>query len=65
MKLLVTIFTLVALIGSPLVFAEESDKSDKSKDAATAAAAADSDSKNKKEKSGDKKKATEEEPDCD
>ena len=64
MKLLVTIFALVALMGSPLVFSEESDKSDKSKDAATAAAA-DSDSKNKKEKSGDKKKATEEEPDCD
>jgi hypothetical protein len=62
MKFFITIFALLALLGSPLVFAEDS------KEAATTA---DSESEKKADdkKDGDKKaddeKASEEEPDCD
>ena len=64
MKLFVTLFALVTLLGSPIVFA---DNPDKSKEAATTADDTGSKSTKTKQGSGDKKdkKAEEEEPDCD
>ena len=61
MKFFITIFALLALLGSPLVFAEDS------KEAATTADSG-SEKKADDKKDGDKKadeKASEEEPDCD
>jgi hypothetical protein len=64
MKLLVTLFALVTLLGSPIVFADDPDKS---KETASTADDAGSKSSKTKQSSGDKKdkKAEEEEPDCD
>ena len=62
MKIFITIFALLALLGSPLVFAEDS------KEAATTADSG-SEQKADDKKAGDKKagdnKDSEEEPDCD
>ena len=63
MKLFITIFALLALLGSPVVFAEDSKEA-----ATTADSGSDKKADEKKadeKKADDKKKASEEEPDCD
>ena len=60
MKFFITIFALLALLGSPVVFAEDSKEA-----ATTADSGSDiSDEKADDKKAGDKE-ASEEEPDCD
>jgi hypothetical protein len=57
MKFFITVFALLALLGGPVAFAEDSKE---------AAPAADTGSKEKADdKKADDKKASEEEPDCD
>jgi len=62
MKFFITIFALLALLGSPLVFAEDSKEAATTADSGSEKKA---DDKKDGDKKADDKKADEEEPDCD